>query len=413
MAKVRFIYPCAAIAVIAGTSTLVAHAGASGPAVPQRDPLQLAAEAVTTYANVALPHAYGGDAIDEKHGTVRVLLTVTSPVYESAIATHVLDPSLLVFEETPYTLEQLRTIQQRVQNDRLTLENRGIHLTSVGLGIGHVNVTVSNADPAVVGALVTEYGGAVSVQTGVTPVATAGRWDPPPYYGGMEIDDIGNTKTAETQQYHDCTNGYIGYRLIDGLPFYQVITAGHCFIEPNMVYHTVVNGGAPIALGQVNMNWYVSGSDADALTADIRSGFRSVTSQIITAAPYTHNVDYLDGTPQNGLGVCKSGITTEQTCNFTVNGTAVTVYVKEQNGTVTQLNNQITACCDAVDYGDSGGPVYHYYQPQNIAADGVDSAGFQDSNGHWTGEISYSFIQNIKNRLGVVICTSSPSVSGC
>jgi hypothetical protein len=401
----------AALVLLAGAAGVTVHANASGPItrLPDRDPLQLAAAAADSYANAMLPNVYGGNTLDEQHHVVRILLTVTSPSYERAIAAHVPDPSLLTFASTSYSWKDLMAIQQRIENDRPALENRGIHLTSVGLGFGQVRVTVSNIDPAIARYLVETYGAAVQVQTGLSLVATAGRWDPPPYYGGMEIDDIGNASTAESGFYHDCTAGYMGYRLIEGLPFYQVISAGHCFNEPATVYHTVTNGGAPVALGQVNSNWYYSGSDADALSADVRSGFQSVTSQIITAVPYTHNVDYLDAAQQDGLGVCKSGITTDQTCNFSVNATHVTVYII--NGP--QLNDQVTACCDGVDYGDSGGPVYHYYLPQNIAADGVMSAGFQDSSGNFTGEISYSFIQNVKNDLGVVICTTTPSTAGC
>jgi Trypsin len=413
MARVKSLYLGAALALTVATSFAITRVGASTPAIPKEDPLEVAAVAADTYARAALPQVYGGDGIDERKHTVRVLLTATTPLYENDIAARVLDPSLLVFEQAAYTQAELRAVQQRIQNDWSKLKSQGIDLTSVGQGLGYVAVTVSNSDPAVPRKLVADYGAALHVQTGVAPVTTAGRWDPPPYYGGMELDDIGNTSTAETDQYHDCTNGYIGYRLIDGVPFYQVITAGHCFVEPSMVYHTVVNQSAPIALGQVNMNWYFSGSDADALTADVGSGYSSVTSQIITAVPYTHNVDYLDAAPVYGLGVCKSGITTDQACNFTVNSTGTTVLTREQDGTETTLYNQVTACCDAIDYGDSGGPIYHYYQPQSIAADGVSSSGFQDSNGNWTGEISYSFIQNVRNDLGVVICTSTPTLTGC
>lgn len=404
-----------AVALIVGASLGYAQHAAAGSASPvQRDPVLRDAETIDAFGTSVNPLLYGGVAVDERSGTVRVLLTQVTASAEALFSAQLLDASRLRFEYSPYSWTALTSAQQRLEAAEPTLAAEGVHVTSVGLGVGRVKVTIAETTPASVALIQHAYGAIVEVTGGVkyTTSATATRYDPPPYLGGMEIDDLGNAGSITSNNYYKCTAGYIGYRTINGLPYYQLITAGHCFGEPEVVYHELENA-APVTIGQVNANWYYSGSNADTESIDIRSGWGSASSSVITAEPDVHNVDFLDGTQINGVSVCKSGITTDQTCNFAVNATHEQVTLTDDNGNQTVLNDQVGACCDVLDHGDSGGPVYHYYQPQNIEAEGTLVGGEIDQNGNFTGQMVYSFIQNIINDLGVVVCTRAPGPTGC
>jgi hypothetical protein len=354
-------------------------------------------------ASGAIAAHFGGLSIDEANHKVNVMLVNPSPAVEEALTRAVSDPSLLSFSQANYTVQDLTNLQQRIIADKPTLAKLGITITSVGIGSGFVEVGVKENDPSIAAKLDQIYGpGKIRVRTGITYQTAATRYDPPPLYGGMQIDN---------GQYQ-CTNGYIGARIINGIAYYQLVTAGHCFGMLSNVEHEI-DGQAPYPEGQVNFNSYYSGSSADTLTANLAAagtGLAEATDSIVTVAPYTHTVDYLEAYQLNQLPVCKAGITTEQTCNFT--NTVTHLQLTLTDGVT--LNDQVKACCDSVYFGDSGGPVYHYYQAQSINAEGTLVA-LEEQNGTPDGNMIYSFIQDIRSALGssVHICTISPQVFNC
>src|SRR5262249_13621012 len=158
---------CGAITLTTGVAAFTSHADAqTAVTVPERDPLQLVAASVERYAAAAMPGVYGGDGIDERAHVVRVLLTGTSHENEGAISANVPVPSLLAFAPSLYSWQQLRAIQQHIQNDHDALAARGIRLTSVGLGLGHIDVGIANTDPASAQKLIDTYGQALQVESG-------------------------------------------------------------------------------------------------------------------------------------------------------------------------------------------------------------------------------------------------------
>lgn len=333
------------------------------------------------------------------------MLVGATPALEAAFAGAVDNPSLLAFSQVNYSLQQLADLQQRIIRDKPTLSKQGITITSVGIGMGDVEISIKENEAGAAATLEGTYGaGLVRVRTGITYKYAATRYDPPPFYGGMEVDN----GTSE------CTNGYIGARIINGVAYYQLVTAGHCFGGNDFVEHQVA-GAVPYPEGQVSFNSFYSGSSADTLTANLATagagtGLAEATNSIITAPPYTHTVDYLEAYQFLTLPVCKSGLTTNQTCNFT--NTATHLQVTLTDGVT--LNDQVKACCDGAWYGDSGGPVYHYYQAQSINAEGTLVA-IEFQNGNYDGAIVYSFIQDIRSTLGgnFHICTITPQAFNC
>jgi len=340
-----------------------------------------------------------------------------SPVYQAPLERIAGQLNVLRFIQGKYTLTYLLQLQRRIDADWSELASNGIHVSSTGQGFGVVVVTVSEGAPSIPALLQQRYGDAVQVSLGQTirTTATQTRGGPPPYMGGMEVDNVGNTSLYSNDfYYHVCTAGFIGQQFIDGLPYYYIITAGHCFGGNDLVYHVYSAAGTWLPVGQVTQDWYETGSDADTEAAVIRGGYKQATNEIITAEPDVHTVDYLDAAQVDGLSICHSGITTDQSCNFSVNATHVTVVVGQTqpdgSTSYTQLYDQVTACCDSAQDGDSGGPVYHYYQPQAISAEGIMSAAFY-SNGNYTGQISYSFIQDVRSDLDMNICTQTPQAT--
>lgn len=382
-----------------------------------KDPVAQTASEADSVGQGALGAVYGGVSLDNATETVNVLLTSLSAQAEATLKAGVSHPERLRFTQGTYTVQQLVALQKRIEGDYDALTGQGIHLSSVGLGFGVVVVSVQESNPEVATLLFNRYGKhALKVTLGrvIRTTSTQTRKGPPPYMGGMEVNDVGNPSTVGHLAYSECTAGFIADKFIRGVPFYYILTAGHCFNPAQLVYHALSNGGYT-SVGYVTFNSWYDGTNADTAAVNIQGTSALATNQIITAEPYVHTVDYAEASQLMNLPVCHSGITTDQHCNFTNNATHTTVYAREgQNGPITKEIDQVGACCDYSYLGDSGGPVYHYYQAQSINAEGLQSAEDFDANGVPTGQIWYSFIQNVRDRTGMNICTRIPnSTTGC
>jgi hypothetical protein len=231
------------------------------------DPLQETAAAIDGLGQSAFTTVYGGVKIDEAAGTVDVLLTDLSPVVQARLSTAVAHPELLRLMRATYTYSYLRNLQHKIDTDWPQLAAEGIHVSSTGIGFGNVTVTVADTDPAVADQLRERYGDAVVVTLGQTirTTATQTREGPPPYMGGMEIDDVGNPQLFSNNfYYYVCTAGFVGQNFHNGTPYYYIITAGHCFGDSSLIYHYYSAAGTWLPIGQVVDDWYQMGSNADA-----------------------------------------------------------------------------------------------------------------------------------------------------
>ncbi len=343
---------------------------------------------------------YAGFWYEKLDQRLHATFTSITNAQRSAFVHGLHHPEVVVISQgARFTYAYLRSLQARIDHDASALAVAGIHLSGTGQlpNQNKVLVGIRESDSVLINRLKALYGAdAVQIASGqAIQKANSDRYGPPPYQGGMELED----------GTYRCTAGYVGERWINGSKYYQLVTAGHCFGEPQTVFHAVA-GQAPLRVGQINSRFF-NGSTADAESMNItglNGGAALATNQIITANGYSHTVDFLNTTQLQGRSVCKSGITTDQSCNFSVTATHQTVYFV--TGEVTY--DQVTACCDRVDFGDSGGPVYNYYQPQAIAAEGITSALYAN-NGVPTGQMSYSFIQNVRSNLNLYITTVPPS----
>jgi hypothetical protein len=412
-------------AVVIGVSPLAAHvstgraAQEANVATPTGDPLMTTTDQVVVVGNAALASVFGGAAIDRSSGTVQVLLTDLAPSNQELLKAAVKHPELLRFSLTNYTQAQLFALRDRVWGDRSTLLSHGVHVWGAGIGFGTVVISISNTDAQAVAYLKQRYGEAVRVSVGPEPTFQSGptqtRLGPPPYMGGMEIDNVGNYQTVTSGgYYYECTAGFVAASqyTYEGIRFFYLLTAGHCFGASiaQEVYHAVATQQTDTPIGRVIINSFYGGGKADAESISIDGGYQLASNQVITAEPYVHTVDYVAGTQESiyNQSVCKSGMHTDQTCAFTVTAIHNTVTsVDPYTGVETTLQDQVTACCDAVEAGDSGGPVYHYYQPQAIYGAGLVSSANN------IGQMDFSFIQDIRSDLDVNICTQTPQPFGC
>jgi len=385
---------------------------------PGADPLMTTTDQVVAVGQTTLAATYGGAKIDRSAGVVDVLLTDITASAVRVLHAGVTHPELLRISQARYTMVQLMALRDRIFGDRAALASQGVHVWGVGISFGNVVASISDAARTAEALLKERYGDAVTVVVGPQPTHISGptqtRLGPPPYMGGMEIDDIGNYQTVSTGFYYECTAGFIArsQSTFQGIALYYIITAGHCFnaASGEVIYHAVATSQTDEPVGRVAINSFYEGGNSDSESIGIQAGYVAATNQIITAEPYVHTIDYLADTQESidGQAVCKSGMTTDQTCNFTVQAIHQEVTsVDSSTGVQTTLYDQVQACCDALDHGDSGGPVYHYYQPQAIYGVGLVA------DGNSVGQMTFSFIQDAEADLGVWICTQPPQYFGC
>lgn len=398
-----------ALAVVPILFTPVALASSNVPVVSSTslspDSLQNAALQALSFGR---QHAdlFGGVWIDSNANRIHVLFTDLPSGFLSLVRSSVGSSRFLLIDKVARSENQLAALQRRIERAESDLGHFGVHLVSVGevTSANRLEVDIRETSPTASSILERLFGAdTLIVRTGVSAMNTATRYGPvPPYRGGIELNN---------KQFR-CTAGYMTGRLISGVMFYQILTAGHCFNYLDQVYHsTNPQYGGGTQIGQVIQDAWHDGSTADGEVVNISGGnYLKATNLIITDEPATRHVGFLDGSQVQGLSVSKSGLTTGET-NFTV--TAVHVTVIYQNPT-THLYDQVKASGGNAYFGDSGGPVYHYYgQSCCVEAEGIQS-GIELVNGHYDGNMFYSFIQNERNQLpGMIVCTRPPTAYIC
>lgn len=195
----------------------------------------------------------------------------------------------------------------------------------------------------------------------------------------------------------DCTSAFVVYYQVSGVRLNSLLTAGHCFIAYSPV---TTRTGTPI--GRVNQRFWSDGVSADVEEIDIAYGTKS--AQIFTFDSTKKPVTSLRTTQSTNDGVCKSGITTSQTCSWDVAGIHMNIEVTDPGtGEKTLLVDQLRAIrsTKGVDEGDSGGPVYEH-DGSGVRAHGIVSA---QSDGGKT--MYYSFLKNALTLTGTNLCTAS------
>ena len=219
----------------------------------------------------------------------------------------------------------------------------------------------------------------------------------PPWVAGMKL--VGPCSGTTDCQLYNCTSNFTVFDFIQGLPFHYLATAGHCF-----AYESTVTNGSGVPIGPVLQRFFYEGSNSDFEIILEDPGTQS--PNVITTDPSQYPVVGYETTEALNEGVCKSGITTGETCGWTITKihATETLCLDIPCTQTIDLVDQIEATnpgSSSVDLGDSGGPVYHYDSVPNIWATGVVSA----KNG--LGNLMvYTFFYNALLNEGGYLCTS-------
>lgn len=216
----------------------------------------------------------------------------------------------------------------------------------------------------------------------------------PPWVGGMTL--LGTCETSDCFL-AGCSANFVTYDFISGVKFFNIMTAGHCF-----PFFTQVVDGVGKPVGSVTQRFFADGVTADVEEIDIATGTQ--LHKIIRSDPAQYSVLALRTVRSTADVVCKSGITTDQTCSWDVNATNLTVNVCTDPPTCdhhVELRSQMRAVrsSSGVGPGDSGGPVYAT-EGSGVRAHGIVSAATADGK-----TMIYSFMSTALNLTDTFICT--------
>ncbi|MDQ3756978.1 MAG: S1 family peptidase [Actinomycetota bacterium] len=317
---------------------------------------------------------------------------------DSALRKVVKAPAKLEVVGVPRSLGDLLGIQSRIDRDVASLKQEGISVTGTGIvtDINRVQVRVRGLTPAVRAALTSRYGDALRLVEGDYP--RPAHKDPGlfPWTGGMHTT---GPCLSQDCLLADCTSAFVVYRFISGVKFFYLLTAGHCFEAYGKV---TVHG---LSIGTVEQRVWLPYSNADVE--------KIAFTQPLNSWPYTYTTgtteEVLTSVAPNqvlGQSVCKSGITTDQTCSWTVSAIHSTEHLcldwPNCQVIMTQVDQvEATRSNPGVDFGDSGGPVY-MRTSYGLQGHGIVSA--QADGGRL---LIYTFLLNALNVTGTDLCTNA------
>ncbi len=288
----------------------------------------------------------------------------------------------------------LTALQHKIDADTPQLRTEGIAIvaTRVAADAHTVDVLVAQLNQPVWQALMARYGPALTLEQH-DYLHTMDRSNVgPPWPGGMEL--LGSCVGSTDCIVAGCSAGYTAWQYIQNVRFYYKLTAGHCF-TPN----TAVTSGSGVPVGHVIQSWFSSGSNADAEDILISPGTQ--TPKIITSDPTQAMLQTAAPTPSTS-GICKSGITTGETCGWGGASGGWTIHLCEDPDCTVfvTLVDQVLATRSSygIGPGDSGGPVYTYVSG-GVRAEGLVSGGSDDGM-----TITYSFIQDILGTSNLFLC---------
>jgi hypothetical protein len=333
-------------------------------------------------------------------GELHVGFSRNSDVYEAALndAVHLSDVVHAVPVQRSWN--ELVSIQERIDSQMGQLKTVGVDITGTALlpDRNKLKVWVSdlnNASAAAILALV-EPGVVELGERANLRVANRDNVGPP-WVGGMSL--LGPCTYSTDCLLAGCSANFVIYSYIQEARFYSILTAGHCF---DMLGQVTTGSGVRVGTVVRNM-FYKPGSRADAEEITVDPLMESY--KIIGKDPAQHNVVALKVTQVlNEQSICKSGITTDQTCSWTISAVHATevLCLDPSCSTEAVIFDQVeaTRSSPGVNYGDSGGPVYKY-ETGGVRAHGIVSAMNQ------TGTLmTYSFLSSVLLDMDAYVCLS-------
>ncbi len=196
----------------------------------------------------------------------------------------------------------------------------------------------------------------------------------------------------------DCSANFTAYDFATGFQTYYVLTAGHCFFNTSQV-----TNGVGLRVGLVVQRFWANGITADVELVQIDPGTQS--PRIITHDPTRQGVVGASGTQVTGISVCKSGITTNETCSWTVSQIHQTVTICDDDPcsqSVTTYDQVVaTSPSYGVGPGDSGGPVYSF-NSGDLWGEGIVSGGNKAGT-----TMIYSYLADELSETQTYLCTTA------
>lgn len=295
-------------------------------------------------------------------------------------------PERLVFEKARFSRKELRTLQARIASDQVALAARNVEVAAVGertdLNQLQVDVvsTATATTTSATAVLMQLYGGdAIRVNPIPARIRASDRYsDGWPLKAGYYLND---TQVA-------CTEGFMAYNSTG----WKVLTAAHCFQGGASIYH-----GSGI-IGQVQDRRRGNGR-LDVESIGITGYVGQISRTVIRAYPREALVEAIETQQFMNKVVCKSGITTDETCSV-VNMVHLTATISDAGGTYSvQDMVRSHAPTRQTAGGDSGGPVYTTIgDSTQVSAEGITSAEGDDGR-----DLYYSFAGNILPDMGLQI----------
>lgn len=360
--------------------TVASSFGISGAGPQKSLNLETVIRKVTVYASKRPDFAGVWVVGDQVHAAFTREVRVHAASLRQRFGDHV------VVEHFPFSFRQLKSLQSRIVSDFMALRQIGVELAAVGIRDNVNKVGVWLATPAtedVVALLTRRYGGErIEVKfSGSFGAMADPRYAGPPWVGGMGLSGVCQSTDCVAS---GCTSGFTAWRLISGTKFHFQVTAGHCFRTQSAVTHAV-----RYTVGNVITNAFHNLSNADA--EDILQSPTTVSSKIVVISNPATVVPVIGAAnPSVGQSYCKSGVTTGQTCGWSVSSTSAVVMIRTGTSVVQLVDQAISSrTIYGVDHGDSGGPVYKYADANNgqVVGYGLVSATNVDEHGDVIGTV--------------------------
>lgn len=345
------------------------------------------------------PSGYGGIWLSD--GTIRIAFKTADAARDREIAELVATPERLRFERVARSEDELLAIKEQVIAAKSELASEGVTITGAGLdtSTNRVVIGVTDATPSTEAAVHKRFE-PNSVVVSEIPFAVASSRDDygPPWAGGMTL--TGTCSGSSDCALANCSANFQTKQVINNLVFYFLLTAGHCFANG-----TAVLNGIGVPVGDVNGSWFYNYTDAD--VEKIRIAPVAADTRIITKYPATRVVTGSRGSQTVGeTGICKSGITTDETCGwgnayvhhdfYVCLDASCSVQIYMRDHVVAQRSSP------GLNFGDSGGPVYRYDGTGGVTGYGIVSAQSSDRT-----FMFYSFLRNALAKTGGTLCVNN------
>jgi hypothetical protein len=395
---------CASLAALLALGVVPMAATPTAGAVPVASPssLSLLAGKLADKAQTD-GTAFGGVYVNE--ATHKVHLDLVGDVQGEAkeLVPNGSDRALVTIDKVTRPMSTLTSMVGKIIAAKTSLAADGVHVEKAAVNEATNGLTVGispGSNPQSLSILEQRFPGIPIGLQYLRVLSSSGSADyepGPPWITGMEIYKL--FYSGSTLEYTACT---AGFNVIDpSTGDSYMTTASHCFNVGDTILHSTGSVGQRIG------------------TVTARAGFGTIAdSELITPTdddvPNTIlvnnstqlNVSGYFPTTAVGTSLCKSGVTTGETCGNVVESTDATVCYT--SGCFYDQEETTNATIGEVAYyGDSGGPVYMYNNSSSVIAAGTVS-GFEEecaasgSDCSLDGVMFFTPIQNMKETLGVV-----------